>query len=63
MKQKITPNLWFEGNAEEAVEFYFSAFPGSKIVSKSYYLKTTKEGLADFQLELAGEVLTVDFGN
>jgi predicted 3-demethylubiquinone-9 3-methyltransferase (glyoxalase superfamily) len=61
MKHKITPNLWFEGNAEEATEFYISAFPGSKIVSKSYYPKTTEEGLADFQLELAGEVLTVDF--
>ncbi len=27
---KITPFLWFNGNAEEAVEFYLSVFPGSK---------------------------------
>lgn len=61
MKQKITPNLWFEGNAEEAVKFYVSSFPGSKIVSRSYYPKSAEEGLADFQLELAGKVLTIDF--
>ncbi|MDW7755229.1 MAG: VOC family protein, partial [Brevefilum sp.] len=61
MKQKITPNLWFEGNAEEAVEFYLSAFPGSRILSRSYYPNSIEEGLADFQLDLAGKVLTVDF--
>lgn len=61
MKQKITPNLWFEGNAEEAVEFYVSSFPGSKIGSRSYYPKSAEEGLADFQLDLAGKVLTIDF--
>jgi len=61
MKQKITPNLWFEGNAQEAVEFYVSAFPDSKIKAKSYYPNTVEEGLADFQLGLAGEVLTIDF--
>jgi len=27
--QKITPYLWFDGNAEEAEEFYTSAFPNS----------------------------------
>ena len=61
MKQKITPNLWFDGDAEEAVDFYTSAFPDSKIISKSYYPKSAEEGLADFQLDLAGEVLTIDF--
>jgi predicted 3-demethylubiquinone-9 3-methyltransferase (glyoxalase superfamily) len=61
MKQKITPNLWFEGNAEEAVDFYLSAFPGSSIISRSYYPDSTEEGLAEFQLDLAGKVLTIDF--
>jgi len=61
MKQKITPNLWFDGNAEEATEFYVSAFPGSKIVSRTYYPNSAEEGLADFQLDLAGQVLTVEF--
>lgn len=61
MNQKITPNLWFEGNAREAVDFYVSVFPESKIKDKSYYPKSAEEGLADFQLPLAGEVLTIDF--
>lgn len=61
MKQKITPNLWFEGNAREAVEFYISAFPDSKITATSYYPKSAEEGLADFQLDLAGKVLTIDY--
>ncbi|MGE5277074.1 MAG: VOC family protein [Acidobacteriota bacterium] len=33
--QKITPFLWFDGNAEEAVNFYTSIFPNSRIVSVS----------------------------
>ena len=61
MKQKITPNLWFEGNAQEAVEFYISAFPEDKINAKSYYPNSAEEGLADFQLDFAGKVLTIDF--
>lgn len=61
MKQKITPNLWFEGNAEEAVEFYISSFPDSKMISRSNYPNSKEEGLADFQLDLAGKVLTIDF--
>lgn len=59
--QKITPNLWFDGNAKEAAEFYVSVFPNSKIVSTSYYPSSEEEGLADFQKDLAGKVLTVDF--
>ena len=59
--QKITPNLWFDGNAGEAVDFYVSVFPDSKIVTKTYYPNSSEEGLADFQLDLAGKVLTVDF--
>lgn len=54
----ITPNLWFDGNAKEAVEFYVSIFPGSKVISTTYY---PAEGLADFQKELAGKELTVEF--
>lgn len=61
MLQKITPNLWFNGNAREAVDFYLSVFPKSKVISTTYYPKSANEGLADFQLELAGKVLTIDF--
>lgn len=56
--QKIVPNLWFSRNAQEAVEFYTSVFKESKVVNTSYY---PKEGLADFQREFAGKVLTIDF--
>ena len=59
--QKITPNLWFNGNAKEAVDFYISVFPGSKIISTEYYPASAEEGLADFQKELAGKVLTIEF--
>lgn len=61
MKQKIIPNLWFDGNAAEAADFYVSVFPNSKIVDKLYYPKSREEGLAEFQLKLAGKVLTVEF--
>lgn len=59
--KKITPNLWFDGNAKEAVDFYVSVFPGSKINSIEYYPKTKEEGLADFQQDLAGDVLSIEF--
>ncbi len=61
MKQKIVPNLWFNGNAKEAVEYYVSVFPDSRIVSTEYYPKSAEEGLADFQLEMAGKPLVVEF--
>lgn len=61
MQQKITPNIWFDGNAKEAAEFYVAAFPHSGITNVSYYPKSAEEGLADFQLNLAGKELTVDF--
>jgi predicted 3-demethylubiquinone-9 3-methyltransferase (glyoxalase superfamily) len=31
MRQKITPFLWFNDNAEEAANFYVSVFPNSKL--------------------------------
>jgi predicted 3-demethylubiquinone-9 3-methyltransferase (glyoxalase superfamily) len=56
--QKITPNLWFEGNAKEAADFYTSVFPDSKVVATSHY---PTEGLLDFQKDMAGKELTVEF--
>jgi len=35
IKQRITPFLWFDRQAEEAAKFYVSIFPNSKIVSTS----------------------------
>lgn len=59
--QKITPNLWFNGNAKKAADFYVSVFPSTSIVATSHYPNSKEEGLADFQLNMAGKVLTVDF--
>jgi predicted 3-demethylubiquinone-9 3-methyltransferase (glyoxalase superfamily) len=61
MQQKITPNVWFNGNAKEAADFYVAIFPGGHLRDVSYYPASAEEGLADFQTELAGKVLTVDF--
>lgn len=38
-KQKITPFLWFDGNAEEAANFYVSIFKNSKVRSVARYGK------------------------
>lgn len=54
----ITPCLWFDHSAEEAAAFYLEAFPRGAIRNTTHY---PTEGLADFQKDFAGEVLTVDF--
>ena len=59
--QKVVPNLWLNGNAKEAAEYYVSVFPNSKIISTEYYPNSAEEGLADFQLAMAGKPLTVEF--
>jgi predicted 3-demethylubiquinone-9 3-methyltransferase (glyoxalase superfamily) len=61
MGQKITPNLWFDHNAKEAIDYYVSVFPDSKIINTSYYPKSAEEGLADFQSDMAGKELAIDF--
>jgi predicted 3-demethylubiquinone-9 3-methyltransferase (glyoxalase superfamily) len=53
MLQKITPNLWFDTNAEEAATFYVSIFENSRIVNTTHY---TEAGPRE-----AGMVLTVEF--
>ena len=51
--QKITPFLWFDGKAEEAVSFYISVFKNSNILKIARYL----EGSPGPQ----GTVMTVSF--
>jgi predicted 3-demethylubiquinone-9 3-methyltransferase (glyoxalase superfamily) len=53
MPHKITPNLWFDTQAEEAAEFYVSVFPNSRIVDKTHY--------TDAAPGKAGEVMTVEW--
>jgi len=53
MVQKITPNLWFDTEAEDAATFYCSVFPNSRIIDVLHY--------NDAVPSKAGTVLTVDF--
>ena len=53
MPQRITPNLWFDTEAEEAAAFYVSVFPNSRIVNVARY---TEAGPRP-----AGTVMTVEF--
>ncbi|MGK2739503.1 VOC family protein [Tepidicaulis sp. LMO-SS28] len=50
---KITPCLWFDGQAEEAAQFYVSVFPNSKIGQISH--------VSDAGPGKPGSVLTVTF--
>src|SRR5919197_6349334 len=55
--QKITPCLWFDDQAEEAVEFYTAIFRNSRIVS------VTRYGRAGHEIhgKPTGSVMTVVF--
>ena len=55
--QKITPFLWFDNNAEEAVNFYTSIFKDSKITSTSRYNAES----AKVSGQKDGAVMTVGF--
>ena len=48
MSQKITPFLWFDGQAEEAARFYTSIFRKSKITSVSPMAVTFRLEKLDF---------------
>src|SRR5437762_4760619 len=55
--QKITPFLWFDDNAEEAVKFYTSIFKDSKIGKIARYDKAGEKAAG----RPAGSVMTVEF--
>ena len=59
--QKIIPNLWFDNNLKEAADYYLSVFKDAKILNTTYYPETEADGLADFQQEFAGKILTIEF--
>jgi predicted 3-demethylubiquinone-9 3-methyltransferase (glyoxalase superfamily) len=52
--QKITPFLWFDSNAEEAVNFYVSVFKNSKVKEMTRYTGEEPSGQK-------GSVMTVSF--
>jgi len=49
--QKITPFLWFNDNAEEAVEFYKSVFKKSRAARSPVTTKRAKKSLADRRVQ------------
>jgi len=53
MQQKITPNLWFDDEAEEAAGFYISVFENSRTVNVTHYTEAGPRA--------AGMVMTVEF--
>ena len=57
MIQKITPFLWFDGQAEEAAQYYTSIFPNSEISGITHYSEATSEGSG----RPKGTVMTVEF--
>jgi predicted 3-demethylubiquinone-9 3-methyltransferase (glyoxalase superfamily) len=57
MKNKITPCLWFDNEAEAAASFYVSVFKNSKMGTISRY---GKEGF-EFHGKQEGTVMTVNF--
>ncbi len=52
--QKVTPFIWFEENAEEAMNFYVSTFPNSKIHQIDRY--AGDQGIPS-EAQLKGKVL------
>ncbi|CFX14396.1 3-demethylubiquinone-9 3-methyltransferase [Candidatus Filomicrobium marinum] len=52
--KSITPNLWFDNNAEEAAEFYTRLFPNSRI-------EKVLHSPADNPSVKKADVITVDF--
>ena len=53
IRTRISPNLWFDFNAKEAVDFYVSVFPNSKVLRTSHYLKDSPGP--------EGEIMTIEF--
>jgi predicted 3-demethylubiquinone-9 3-methyltransferase (glyoxalase superfamily) len=55
--QRITPCLWFDGQAEEAAKFYTSIFGNSRILGMARYGKSAAAASG----RPAGTVMTVEF--
>ena len=55
--QKISPCLWFDNNAEDAVQFYVSIFKHAKVGNVTRY---GKEGY-EIHKKKEGTVMTIDF--
>ena len=57
MKQKITPCLWYDGDAREAAKFYAAVFKDAEIGETSKY----NEASAEISGQPEGSVMVVEF--
>lgn len=58
----ITPFLWFDDKAEEAIELYTGLFPDSRVLQKSHYgdgMPFSAGTLMSATIEIAGQRVTV----
>ena len=53
MQQRIVTNLWFDGQAQEAADFYCSIFPNSRVLMTTRYPEKSPG--------TAGEIMTVEW--
>ena len=64
--QKIVTKLWFDGRVEEALEFYTSLLPNSRVLSITHYGEAGPGRADDIMFadfELAGQRFTIVNGN
>lgn len=54
MSARITTCLWFDGNAEDAANFYAATFPDCRVTA-------VQRAAMDYPAGRAGDVLTVEF--
>jgi predicted 3-demethylubiquinone-9 3-methyltransferase (glyoxalase superfamily) len=55
--QKIAPFLWFNGNAEEAVNYYLAVFKHAKMTHTTHYAEATEKVTG----KPKGTVMTITF--
>ncbi|MDX6385530.1 MAG: hypothetical protein QOK48_3103 [Blastocatellia bacterium] len=55
--QKITPFLWYDGQAEEAANYYVSVFKNSKVLNVTRY----NDASAQASGQPKGSVMTIEF--
>ena len=53
MQTRISPNLWFDTEAEEAADFYVSVFENARVITKTHYPEAAPGE--------TGTVMTVEF--
>ena len=61
-EHKITPYLWFDHDAEQAIDFYLTVFPDGKLINRADYPEGSPDGatgLLTATIELLGQRLVL----